>query len=200
MQHKSKPGEALARLRKAALAVMEMNKEKKKTQAHSQLMSASRINKLFGRIRNLFLGDFQDFGRAYQDIGRNIWQNDFVEKLMDDQKMYEDLTQSQSWVNNLNSTFGTKVKSLEFYHQAKNMALIPKQIEPKMDGLIENEDSVSVFGENEATQDEMKYGKQLMRKYYVSTLKHLEVPKPQFANILKNVLYVSEERITDGMA
>ena len=114
--------------------------------------------------------------------------------------MYEDLTQSQSWVNNLNNTFGTKVKSLEFYNQAKNMALFPKQIEPKKDSMIENEDSVSVFEENEATQNEMKYGKQLMRKYYVSTLKHLEVPKPQFANILKNVLYVSEQRITDGMA
>ena len=39
-----------------------------------------------------------------------------------------------------------------------------------------------------------------MRKYYLSTLKHHEVPKPRFASIIMNVLYVSEERITDGMA
>ena len=80
------------------------------------------------------------------------------------------------------------------------MGLYPKQIEHNTDKMIENEDSVSIFEDSESMTNEMKYGKQLMRKYYVSTLKHHEVPKPQFANILKNVLYVSEERITDGMA
>ena len=72
------------------------------------------------------------------------------------------------------------------------MGMYPKRIEPQQSCILDDESNISAAEDVKQAEKEEKYDKQLMRKYYVSTLKHPEVAKPQFANILRNTLYVSE--------